>query len=128
MLDSVFPFVFLGLIVGAFWLGLYCYLLYRLGRSIAQRYRTRPWHIFTTITLTSALLAALCSFIPVDWIWRSVIIFSVWITHTQSVGSGFWAGMELGKRADHEKFRRRTEEWLREWEHTAPHSSTDDAD
>lgn len=113
----VLPAVLLGgLLLATFWLYVYCYVLYRVGRWIAIRYRTRPAPTLTVIGMISGLLAAPCFFLPTDIIWKSVFVFGVWITHTQAVGSGFWGGMELGQRDDDTVFKERTEEWLREWE------------
>ncbi len=127
-MEAVFPMVIILLVVGTIWMGIYCYGLYRLGRLIANRYRTRPYAVFGLITLGSAVLSSLCLLIHVDIIWQAVIVFSVWIAHTQAIGSGFWAGMELGKRADETLFKQRTEEWLREWEQPVTRGRSEDAD
>jgi len=128
MPETAVPLILVVLMVGAFWLGVYCWLLYRLGRAIANRYRTRPAIVFATITAISAFLALLGLLLPVEIIWKSVIVFSIWITHTQALASGFWAGMELGKRSDEIEFNRRTEEWLSEWERPVTKSTGDEAD
>ncbi|HEY3782598.1 MAG TPA: hypothetical protein VGL56_16060 [Fimbriimonadaceae bacterium] len=112
----VLPIAFL---MGTFWLYAYCYGLYRLGRAIAQRYRTRPIFTFVLIAIGSAILSAACLFLPVDPIWKSAIVFGVWITHTQAIGSGFWGGMEVGKKDDDVVFKERAESWLSEWEEPA---------
>jgi hypothetical protein len=109
----VLPIVFL---MGTFWLYAYCYGLYRLGRAIAQRYRTRPVFTFALIGTASALLSFSCFFLPLGPIWKSAIVFAVWITHTQAIGAGFWGGMEIGKKTDDVVFMERAESWLREWE------------
>jgi hypothetical protein len=107
------PFAFL---IGTFWLFVYCYGLYKLGRAIAQRYRTRHVLVFTLIALGSSFMSLTCMFLPLDIIWKSTIVFAVWITHTQAIGAGFWGGMEIGKKADAIVFKKRAESWLKEWE------------
>lgn len=116
MSDSLVPFLISVGLFGVFWLFIYCYLLYRLGRSIAVRYRTRSTPVFIGIAMVSAALSISCLFLPVDVLGKSALVFAVWITHTQGVGWGFWAGMEIGKNEDEIRFKQKAEEWLREWE------------
>lgn len=116
------PIIVCALLLGTFWLYVYCYALYRLGRWMAQRYRTRATPSLFVIALGSALLSAPFFFLDLDPIWKSVIVIGVWVIHTQSVGSGFWGGMEIGQKTDEKVFSERTEEWLREWEQPVPRS------
>ena len=115
--------VFCGILFATFWLYMYCYALYRLGRWIATRYRTRPVPAFATIAFCSALLTVPIFFIPFsltsnagDIVVRATLVFIVFNVHASAVGAGLWGGMELGKRSDDKLFWARTEDWLKEWE------------
>ena len=114
------PILVLGLLLGTFWLYVYCYGLYRLGRWIAERYRTRPLPTFIGIAAASASLAFPFFFLQIDPIWKSVIVVGIWVTHSQTIAAGFWGGMEIGQKIDQRVFSERTEEWLREWEQPVP--------
>ena len=114
--------VFCGLLLATFWLYLYCYALYRLGRWIAQRFRTRPVPTFAGIALASALLTLPVFFLPFNFdghyaiVAKATVVFLVFNVHAFAVGAGLWGGMELGKRSDDKLFWVRTEDWLKEWE------------
>src|SRR4051794_23671605 len=114
--------VFCGLLLATFWLYLYCYALYRLGRWIAQRYRTHPVPAFMGIAFCSALLSIPVFFIPFNMhdqiaiFTRATLVFLVFNVHTFAVGAGLWGGMEIGKKNDDKEFWSRTEDWIKEWE------------
>jgi hypothetical protein len=120
-MDSLLMVVILGgLMLATFWLYVYVYGLYRLGRGIASRYRTKPVPSLVLIVLGSILLASPLLFLQLDFLWKCSLIFAVVITHAQAVGSGFWGRMEIGRNKDVEVFEDRTEQWLREWEEPVP--------
>jgi hypothetical protein len=127
-METEAPFILLCLLVGTFWVGVYCWILYRLGRWLANRYRVRPVPVFAIITIFAAFLSCIGFVLPVDSIWKAVIVFSIWITHTQAIASGFWGGMELGRRSDEDAFKRRTDKWLSEWERPVTKHNREDAD
>jgi len=120
------PFIMIGVLCGmllaTFWLYLYCYALYRLGRWVAQRYRTRPLPAFSAIAFCSALLTIPIFFIPfnlneaAEVVARATLVFVVFNLHAAAVGAGLWGGMEVGKQTDDKVFWSRTDDWLKEWE------------
>lgn len=116
---AVVPVILGGLVLATFWLLVYWYLLYRLGRWIATRYRTKPVPVLALISVASALLTLPAFLLIHDPVWKASVVLAVWLTHTQAVTAGFWGGMELGRRSDEKMFWARTEKWLKEWEDPA---------
>lgn len=110
------------LVFATFWLGLYCYLLYQGGRKVAEKYRVRftPRVAAVAFGLASILIAAPFAFLEIDAIYKSCLIFGVWLIHAEPISVGYWAGADIGRGADLERWDENTDQWLAEWEEAAP--------
>lgn len=121
--------LYLGVLaLATFWMCVYIYGLYRLGRVLACRYRTKPVLTLSCIFLFAVALAAGGYFLPVDMFVKAGVMFSVWLLHAQPLVVGFWAGMEIGRKEDVLRWQSRTEEWLQEWESPVPKWLKDELD
>ncbi|HZH97820.1 MAG TPA: hypothetical protein VEX38_02510 [Fimbriimonadaceae bacterium] len=107
----------------SFWLAAYTYGLYSLGRRLAQRpsLRLKPRHVLACVLLTAGLLSWATVGIDMAIAFKIAAVVGIFILHAQPTCVGFWAGCEIGRKADQELFRERADEWLREWETRLPH-------
>lgn len=110
------------LVFATFWLGLYCYFLYQAGRRIADKYRVRftPKVAAILFALAGCAIAAPFALLELDVIYKTCLIFGVWLIHAEPVSVGYWAGSDIGRGADLERWDQTTDEWLAEWEEGAP--------
>jgi hypothetical protein len=107
----------------SFWLAAYSYGLYSLGRRLALQpgLRLKANRTLTGMVALACILAGATLLIDLELPFKIVAVVGIFILHAQPTCVGFWAGCELGKKADQELFRERTDEWLSEWEHRLPH-------
>lgn len=122
MSGGVVALSLVGLVVVTFWLSLYVYGLYAVGRWLAIRFRTRigPWAAigcFAAIAILFDLPVLLFKFDP---IFKTTCIFGVWLVHAQPPSVGYWAACELQRKGDEERWERTANEWLAEFEDRAP--------
>lgn len=105
-----------------FWLGIYCYLLYQSGRKLAERYRVylSPRAAAAVFGVISALIAAPVAILDIDLIYKSCLIFGIWLIHAEPVSVGYWAGSDIGRGEDVQRWNEKTDQWLAEWEEAAP--------
>lgn len=110
------------LVFATFWLGLYCYLLYQAGRRISDHYRVKisPKAAAVIFGVASMLVAAPFALFSIDAIYKSCLIFGVWLIHAEPISVGYWAGSDIGRGADLERWEENTDQWLTEWEEAAP--------
>lgn len=115
---TILVVMMIGLTIGLFWLLVYIYGLYSMGRKLArfEVFALHPYRTGIQIALASLILASPAILFIREFIPLFSTILGIWWLHTQAVGVGFWAGLELKQKANTEVFSCRTEEWLREWE------------
>lgn len=117
----------IGLLVAAmaftvFWLSVYAWLLYLLGKKIAaSRFGRRKFSAAAFLICLGSLVLALPAIL---WLEPPILNvcagFAIWITHAQPTLIGYWAGLELKRRKDSAEFSKRVDRWLREWEDPIP--------
>lgn len=105
-----------------FWIGVYCYVLYQAGRKLAEQYRVHvgPKLAAVIFGVGAAVLAAPFGFLDVDLIYKSCLIFGVWLIHAEPISVGYWAGVDIGRGDDLQRWDEKTEQWLAEWEEPTP--------
>lgn len=104
--------------MGAFWLSVYGYLLFQLGKKWGALYRLRVSSQFAAVAIAfgAALLSVPFWYVIGDPIFRACSCVGVWLIHFQPVAVGFWAEAVSGKEADAKRFTHAANEWLAEWE------------
>jgi hypothetical protein len=107
---------------GTFWLGIYCYLLYQAGRKLAERFRVKigPKLAAVIFGCGAAVIAAPIGWLELDIIYKSCLIFGIWLIHAEPISVGYWAGVEIGHGDDLQRWEEKTDQWLADWEEAAP--------
>ncbi len=102
----------------AFWLSVYGYFLFSLGRRWGAQYRLKVSSQFAAfaIGLAASLVALPFWFVVPHPIYRLCSVLAVWLIHFQPVSVGFWAEAVNAREADAKRFTATTDEWLAEWE------------
>lgn len=105
-----------------FWLGVYVYALYAVGRWLANRYRTRvsPWVMACVFSLAGVIIALPALSVPLDSISRYTLVFSVWLLHAQPPAVGYWGTTQVQRERDMARWKRTTDEWIGEFEDAPP--------
>ena len=105
-----------------FWLGVYCYLLYQAGRKCADKLRVRlqPKTAAALFGLASAVVACPFGWLDIDIIYKSCLVFGIWLIHAEPLSVGYWAGYDIGRGEDVQRWHEKTDQWLAEWEEASP--------
>lgn len=105
-----------------FWLGVYCYLMYMLGRKLARRHRVRIGAKGAAVIFAAAaaLLAAPVLLLEINVIYKTCLFFGIWLINAEPVSVGYWAGVDIGRSEDLQRWNECADHWLTEWEEAAP--------
>lgn len=106
-----------------FWMGVYVYALYTVGRGLARRFRLRfrPAIMALAFSLFAGAVAFPALHIDLDPISRATLAFAIWLIHAQPLSVGYWATTELQRQRDLDRWEQTVDEWVNEFE-TAPPS------
>lgn len=119
--------VFFGFVYGCFLLAVYAWTLFFAWRH----YGKRPFSKFHSVLVMRTLIAgsicvgALALLAPIDLILRLTLALALVILHAVPSVSGFWLGVQEFAKADAEDRLVRTNQWLMEWDETAPAEPSD---
>lgn len=110
------------LVFAIFWIGLYCFALYSLGRRLAKSYRVRlgPKIAAAIFGILSALAALPLGWLDIDFLYKCCLIFCFWLLNAQPLSVGYWAGVDIGRGEDLQRWNESADEWLSEWEEAPP--------
>lgn len=105
-----------------FWLGVYVYGLYALGRWMANRYRLRvsPWTMAFIYGAVSVFIALPAAWVDLDPISRATLVFSMWLLHAHPPTVGYWATVQTQRERDAARWERSVDEWVNEFEEAPP--------
>ena len=118
MSGEVFVLFFIGFAFATFWLSLYTYALFSLGRRLAIRYRMRVGPILATFAFCLMAAAVDLPFLAVglEPIYKMTLLFGVWLLHAQPTSVGYWSTCEIQRKRDEERWASRTQVWVAEFE------------
>lgn len=116
------------IVFGSFWVAVYSWALFRLGKRLASKYRTRtkPGRIYFWLGFYAAAPGVAIALFLSGWGMVAMTVLGSWILHYQALAAGYWYGLESGSREDHRRFRERAEDWLSHWE--TPPALREDSD
>lgn len=119
---GVIVLFFILLAFAIFWLGIYCYLLYQAGRKLSRDFRVKvgPRMAAVLFGVGAAIIASPFALLEIDLIYKYCLIFVVWLIHAEPISVGYWAGVEIERGDDLQRWDEKTDLWLAEWEEGTP--------
>lgn len=108
------PLVLFALFVITFWLSLYTYGMFCVGRWFADRYRLRVSKQLAVLIFASAsvVLAAPALLVDTGHIYKLTLAFGIWLIHTQPTAVGYWSTCEKRRIEDETRWQKTVDSWL----------------
>jgi hypothetical protein len=105
-----------------FWLGVYVYGLYALGRWLANRFRLKlsPWTAAIAFGFVAIFVALPALVVDLDQISKATLLFSMWLLHAHPPTVGYWATVQTQRERDVVRWEKSVDEWVNEFEETPP--------
>jgi len=105
-----------------FWLGVYVYGLYALGRWLANRFRLKlsPWTAAVGFGFVAIFVALPALIVDLDQISKATLLFSMWLLHAHPPTVGYWATVQTQRERDVVRWEKSVDEWVNEFEETPP--------
>lgn len=105
-----------------FWLGVYVYGLYALGRWLANRFRLKlsPWTAAAAFGFVAIFVALPALLVDLDLVSKGTLLFSMWLLHAHPPTVGYWATVETQRERDVVRWEKSVDEWVNEFEETPP--------
>lgn len=105
-----------------FWLGVYVYGLYALGRWLANRFRLKlsPWTAAIAFGFVAIFVALPALLVDLDLVSKGTLLFSMWLLHAHPPTVGYWATVQTQRERDEVRWEKSVDEWVNEFEEKPP--------
>ncbi len=118
-MDAALSFLIIfGLVFSLLWLSVYVYAFYSLGKNLAYRFRVKvsPAKALVIIGSLAIIVDIPFCFIPMHFLFKGTMLFALWLMHTQSTAVGYWAGYDIQRQRDLDRWRETTDKWIEGFE------------